>query len=58
MFDVLGLDQGLEQQAEEDAEMTDSVPEAEIEIPQTAQPNQRLIEAFFGGRGGTYQQSK
>ncbi|EXJ76101.1 uncharacterized protein A1O5_00609 [Cladophialophora psammophila CBS 110553] len=49
MSDVITLGEDGLPMDEADAEMTDDVPEAEI--PQTAQPNQRTIDAFFGGRG-------
>ncbi|KIX07049.1 uncharacterized protein Z518_05026 [Rhinocladiella mackenziei CBS 650.93] len=37
-------------QIEEDADMID---EPEIDLPQSAQQNQRTIEAFFSGKGGS-----
>ncbi|OQV04750.1 hypothetical protein CLAIMM_09588 [Cladophialophora immunda] len=51
MSDVISLGEDGLPMDEADAEMTDDVPEAEI--PQTAQSNQRTIDAFFGGRGGS-----
>ncbi|KIW98957.1 uncharacterized protein Z519_00620 [Cladophialophora bantiana CBS 173.52] len=51
MSDVIPLGEDGVPMDEADAEMIGDVPEAEI--PQTAQPNQRTIDAFFGGRGNS-----
>ncbi|OAP62274.1 hypothetical protein AYL99_04477 [Fonsecaea erecta] len=50
MSDVISLGEDGLPVDEADTEMTDDVPDAEI--PQTAQLNQRTIDAFFGSRGG------
>jgi hypothetical protein len=55
MSEVLDFDGNDQQREDEDAEMTDSPPEAEL--PQKVQRNQRTIEAFFGGRGTTQLQT-
>ncbi|KAJ9602524.1 hypothetical protein H2200_013067 [Cladophialophora chaetospira] len=46
--EAIGLDRQGDVMDEEDADMTDDVPE--VEIPQTIERNQKSINAFFGGR--------
>ncbi|KIX96068.1 uncharacterized protein Z520_08323 [Fonsecaea multimorphosa CBS 102226] len=61
MSDVISLDQDglpMYNEADDTEMMTDDVLPPEAEIPQTAQPNQTTIDAFFGGRGGGLQQSR
>ena len=58
MSDVMNFDGGIGRAVEEDAEMTDDTFDVEMEIPQTVQPKQKTIEAFFGGGAGASQQVK